>query len=493
MTLSLSRFIPDTSAASAASLSFNPFRHRDLPKPDALGILAYEAAKTMSRLLSLYRSLSNEELDDLRSQTLKSRGVRYLISSDESFLLNLAGLELLEELEYVVASVSRFSCKCSDVELSRFDLVYADLKKGYVGIERSEFSSRKIAKIVEKVERLTTMTGNLHASMLTLSEMEAYEEKVQRWRKNRGSAGNNNQMQGTDFSLFESKIAFQRKQAKRYMELSLWNVSFDKCTAMMTRIICNIYTRIQSFFTPFASQVSRRHDRLPKQLPLHYHLHPHKNIRVYPEISFVPVPHRNSGPIIPFSREMENPKLYCLISTHKKAASNVKRKAMPMVRSLASETTVGGAGLAVRYAYVVTLAGRVLEMMAVSSGRVDDEVRRELYDLLPKGLKDKVRTKLVRMKRASGGVFHGKEEEAEGWREGVEGIMVWLGDVSRDTLRWQEERSVEKRGFDDDGRGKRERRVVLAQTLHFADLEKTEAAIVEVLVGLSCMCRNSTG
>ncbi|KAI4331566.1 hypothetical protein MLD38_029744 [Melastoma candidum] len=176
------------------------------------------------------------------------------------------------------------------------------------------------------------------------------------------------------------------------------------------------------------------------------------------------------------------------LKTNKNVASGYRRiSSLPTVNNLASETTVGGAGLAVWYANIVVLAESVLDMMTRSPGRVDEEARGELLE----GLREKVATRLRRTTRTSIS-DNGREEEVDFRREGVGGVILWLAEVARDTLRWQEERSVEKRGFDYDGGGggaKKGRRVVLVQTLHYANLEKMETAIVELLVGLSCMCR----
>lgn len=76
-----------------------------------------------------------------------------------------------------------------------------------------------------------------------------------------------------------------------------------------------------------------------------------------------------------------------------------------------------------------------------------------------------------------------QSEQAEGWRDALEAIMGWLAPIAHDTARWQSERTLEKQNFDS------KPTVLLIQTLHYSDMEKTEAAIVEVLVGLSCIFR----
>ena len=63
----------------------------------------------------------------------------------------------------------------------------------------------------------------------------------------------------------------------------------------------------------------------------------------------------------------------------------------------------------------------------------------------------------------------------------MEELLEWLSPVAHDTVRWQEERSMETARFE------ARTTALLLQTLHYSDLEKAEAAIVEVLVGLSCI------
>ncbi|KAG6396485.1 hypothetical protein SASPL_142636 [Salvia splendens] len=101
-----------------------------LPEPKKegknLGILAFETAKTMSRLISLYKSISDEEISRLRNDAIRSKGVAFLNSGDEKFLLSLASAERLKDLDHAAAAVARQGKKCFDFGLERFDLVYKE-------------------------------------------------------------------------------------------------------------------------------------------------------------------------------------------------------------------------------------------------------------------------------------------------------------------------------------------------------------------------------
>ena len=75
------------------------------------------------------------------------------------------------------------------------------------------------------------------------------------------------------------------------------------------------------------------------------------------------------------------------------------------------------------------------------------------------------------------------EALARGWKDAVDRIMAWLGPMARDTVQWQAERNMDRRRRFDGAP-----RVYALQTLRWADKDKAEAAIVEVLVALSCIC-----
>uniref|UniRef100_A0ACD5XJA4 Uncharacterized protein n=1 Tax=Avena sativa TaxID=4498 RepID=A0ACD5XJA4_AVESA len=100
---------------------------------DGLGILAFEAAAAMSRLVSLHRSLSDEELRRLRADVLRAEGVARLTSTDQSLLLRLACAELLADLDRAADAAARLGARCCGSVapfLRDFDRAYADAKRG---------------------------------------------------------------------------------------------------------------------------------------------------------------------------------------------------------------------------------------------------------------------------------------------------------------------------------------------------------------------------
>lgn len=190
------------------------FFYEDEPSPsETLDVLAFDATKTMCRLVSLYKSLTDVEIHKLRHHIIKSKGVSHLNSPDEFFLLNLACAERLEDLNLAAAAVSRLGSRCSDKNLSSFDAVYADMKCGAVDVRRLEpFGTRNVERVVDRMERLVNATRNLHMAMESLSEMEASERKIQRWRAMRANHGLKVKVE-----CFNDRIVFHRRQVHTRM------------------------------------------------------------------------------------------------------------------------------------------------------------------------------------------------------------------------------------------------------------------------------------
>ncbi|KAL0316345.1 UNVERIFIED_CONTAM: hypothetical protein Sradi_5512700 [Sesamum radiatum] len=114
-----------------------------------------------------------------------------------------------------------------------------------------------------------------------------------------------------------------------------------------------------------------------------------------------------------------------------------------------------------------------------SSVPVCHDERESLYEMLPENLKALVRNKLSKNMKS----VEDDSSLADGWRDAMVEMMGWLGPMAQDTVTWQMERNIEKMKLE------AKPSVLLLQTLHFSDKEKTEAAIAEVLVGLSCIFR----
>ncbi|KAL8509003.1 hypothetical protein ACS0TY_016263 [Phlomoides rotata] len=402
-----------------------------------LGILAFEAARTMSRLLSLYKSISDEEIFKLKNEVIKSKGVAFLNSGDEGFLLNLAWAERLEDLDRAANAVSRLGKKCSDFGLNRFDLVYREMKNEIVNLGKLKYGSGSSERRIRKMEKLVETTSSLHEALGDLTEMEVAERRL---RSNK-----QNEMQKSNLEIFYQKLENQRREVRYLREISLWGKSFDKSVDLMAKIVCVLYVRICSVFGP------------QREIPP-------SNVKIFP----------HSGPLLSQSKPVLV-RFYSRKSPLFSENDAVQISKSNSVFHSAGPSTVAGSGLAMRYANIILLAEKYLD----STISVSNDERESFYEMLPENLKSAVRAKLSRnMKYAESDACL-----AAGWRDAVAEMMEWVAPVADDTVKWQMERSFEKMKFD------AKPSALLLQTLHFSDKEKTEAAIVEILVGLSCIFR----
>ncbi|KAE9618086.1 hypothetical protein Lalb_Chr03g0042421 [Lupinus albus] len=449
-----------------------------------IGILAFNAAKTMSRLLSLYHSLTDDEIHRLRRGIIKSKGVAYLNSKEEYFLLNLACAEHLDDLNLAAIAVSHLGRNCSDMRLSRFDTVFAGLKNGLVDLHKLQFDTRKIENVIENMEKLVSSTRSLHTAMESLVEMEALEKKMQRWGTMRANHGTKVKVE-----CFNDKITFYRKKVQYYKQISLWNQTFDKVVGLMARIICIVYARICSVFGTLITGNKSNNNvkgflrpKLKNGSCLLEHGELYKaNIYLFdqnnePMKKNQMLKSTKTGVIRFHNHNPSLPKVANFCGRDDVAKKN-------RVLNLAPLSTVGGAGLSMRYANVILFIDRCMHATAA----IGNDARACLYEMLPGRLKVKVRRKLRGQwleweGNSIGRGVEGRSAMAKQWLSTVEEVMEWLLPMAHDTVRWQVERNVEKQKFET------KLTVLLLQTLHYSDLEKVEEVIVEVLVGLSFLC-----
>ncbi|KAG9454581.1 hypothetical protein H6P81_007485 [Aristolochia fimbriata] len=457
-----------------------------------IGILAFETAKIMTRLVSLYRSLSDPEIQKLRDDVMLSEGVHYLNSVDPGFLLHLACSEKIEDLDRISHAVSRLGKKCREPTLQGFDSIYTDLKLGFLDFTGLAFTAKEIGRKMSKMEKLIAATGELYSGLEILTEIEMSERRLLNWKSFSGPI-RTTQVTPEEEAL-EEKLTRHRENVRRLRENSLWSKTFDQVVALMARAICNVFDRICAVFGPDAASFqpppeSEEEEDLnvkgpeqnfpltvPRSAPVVYTSGPLE--RTWTEKPVIAP--RNSGPLASTQSRTETKELSFYLGvgygTPIEIAGITRRRVAP------GANTLGAAALALRYANVITLAERLLN----NPNSVDAETRSDLYQMLPTGLRTMIREKMWRATRSED--FSDSDESlAEGWREGVGSILGWLAPMAHDTMLWQMERNMERQDFD------ARPTVMLLQTLFYADREKAEAAIAEVLVGLSCICRHQRG
>lgn len=553
-------------------------RKQDHHEKQVIGILSFEVANVMSKIIHLHKSLSDSEIFKFKNEILKSEGIKNLVSDDETKLLELALLEKLDDLNRVASVVSRLGKKCTIHALQGFEHVYGDIVSGVIDVKELGFLVKDMEGRVRKMERYVNATAGLYNELGVLNELEIATKKFQQ-----------NQHEESR-KAFEQKLVWQKQDVRHLKNVSLWNQTCDKVVELLARTVCTIYARIsmvfgdamirkdtlnntisgpQSGFGGSLRHIKQDHGAKLDQVngECNNPMGPDSIKRTYSK----KIGNHYSGPMerkmvekngvnynspkvgmlrsegglfgpedFNFACGMGPGRLFmeCLslsssaskvdddddddddtvnydrvsqISSCCSMASGLKReqpalsgyfshsiggvpysgdprqlqgsfangpKFSPKSRLMvyAPPCTVGGSALALHYANVIIVIEKLLRYPHL----VGEEARDDLYQMLPTSLRKSLKSKL---KAYVKDLAIYDAPLAHDWKEKLDEILKWLAPLAHNMIRWQSERNFEQQQI------VTKTNVLLLQTLHFADQEKTEAAICELLVGLNYICR----
>lgn len=526
-------------------------------KGESIGILSFEVANVMSKLVHLRKSVSDDEIWKLKNETIKSEGVNKLVSSDESYLLGLAFAERIDDLNRIAEVVSRLGKKCTEPALLGFEHVFGDLTTGKLLVQDLGFLVKDMDSMIRKMERFVAATANLYAQLEVLNDLEQATHKFH-FNHNHESR-----------RAFDQKLSWQRQDVSHLKNLSLWNQTYDKVVELLARTVCTLYARIcvafgcsdggilnrnssssrsvvqghsaaSSTFSTAAGvktttrpclmpvdrlnslPIGRRERRPPPNLKAQFSLqngeldsiHPCPDL-VYP---CAPSPGRIFMECLSISssssRVDDDEDDYSCSAEHihvsKDHVLNGMNKEHPdcllyssqvgfhrhngdrgqlhspvnassfapksRLATHATPSTLGGSALALHYANVIIVIEKLLHYPHL----VGEEARDDLYQMLPSSLRKSLRMSLKsHFKNIA--IFDGAL--AHDWKENLHQILKWLAPLAHNMIRWQSERNFEQQQI------VTRTNALLLQTLYFADREKTESAICDLLVGLNYICR----
>ncbi|XP_066367591.1 protein PSK SIMULATOR 1-like [Miscanthus floridulus] len=451
-------------------------------KQSTVGILAFEVASLMSKLLHLWRAVGDAAVARLRHETIHLHGVRRVVSDDDYFLLGLARAELVDTLRAAADSVAALAARCADPSLR--DFRYAFLELADTGRDRHRWAApswKEMDARASKMDKQVAATAALRRAMEELAEAEHGLRKLLVLQCAASSNGNGNGG-GHRRSLSASKISvaaeqqqlvFSKKQEVKHLkQTSLWGCTFDAAVASLARAAFTTLARIKAVFGAGQEQ---RHPPLYRSLTLSSAVHPSADARSESDTSLAPPP-----PVSRKSMSMEELLLFDIDQSS--FASKPKRQCCGFLEDSSAALTppagtLGAAALAPRYAGLVIS----IERMARSPRLVGPDERDELYGMLTASVRAQLRARLRGAVPAADPVLAGQ------WRAALAGILEWLAPMAHATVRWQAERSLEQRGpaAARGGTGS----VLLLQTLQFAERDRVDAAVVELLVGLNYVWR----
>lgn len=490
---------------------------------DGIGIMAFEVAGLMSKVVNLWHSLSDREVMNLREWIVNSVGVKVLVSNDEYFLMELACNEILNNFESIANSVARLSKRCKDPIYHGYESFVNNPAQNYLQWSEWEYRWKKMEKKVKKMETFVV------AMSLLSQELEVLTEREQTFRRMQLNPEANK----VKLLEFRKKVAWQRQQVQNLRSLSPWNRSYDYIVRLLARSLFTILGRIIILFgnnhLPNEKQQSvsptmvntnnhlTRNNSFPieskpvlnkskkkkkEQQVLHSqassgkHQQPSEGRQLKYVGSFkgcMSISIGNDSPVVQSCLPANGGSMRFSNSDYPKKNIDVGMEKVDKIsifhrsrvylklsfkgRLKPAPSTLGDAGLALHYANVIVL----IEKIVSASQTIDLQTRDDLYNKLPATIRTALRGKLKWYAKCKHGKVHSADVAIE-WSLVLSKILEWLAPLAHNMVRWHSERSFEK------DHTTLKANVLLVQTLYFVDQAKTEAAIVQLLVGVHYVC-----
>ncbi|XP_061349341.1 protein PSK SIMULATOR 3-like [Gastrolobium bilobum] len=203
-----------------------------------IGVLTFEIARLMSKLVNLWQSLSDKQVSRLREEIRNSVGIRKLVSEDEIIIVRLISSEMLENMAHVAESVARIGKKCSDPSLKGFENAIDEFITLGIDPYGWGFTFKKMEKKVKRMEKFISANASLHQEMEVLADLE---QTVRRMKAYCDSDGEN-------LIDYQKKVAWKRLEVKNLKDNSLWNRTYDYAVNLLARSLFTIFSRINNVF-----------------------------------------------------------------------------------------------------------------------------------------------------------------------------------------------------------------------------------------------------
>ncbi|CAH2070333.1 unnamed protein product [Thlaspi arvense] len=420
----------------------------------SVGVLSFEVARVMTKLLHLTHSLTDTNLLSIRDHSLSLEGLTKIVAGDETFHLSLVCAELADSLAHTADSVSRLSRRCATPSLRSFHRLFHEFADMGLDPHGWVMSCKDTEAKNKKIERYVSVTTALYREM---EEMAILENSLRKHSLQIGiecvEEEDDNKKDAMKVMDLQQKIERQRQHVKYLKDRSLWNKSFDTVVLILARSVFTALARLKSVFSSAAAT---------------------SGCHVGPTVvSFLPRSLSSSSSSMNLVHPSPNDEERDKTASSSAFLEESSRLLKPQ------ETTLGGSGLALHYANLIV----VMEKMIKQPQLVGLDARDDLYSMLPASVRSSLRSRLkgVGFTATDGGL-------AAEWKAALGRILRWLLPLAQNMIRWQSERSFEQQHVAT-AVNSQKNRVMLVQTLVFADKVKTEAAITELLVGLNYIWR----
>ncbi|XP_062234074.1 protein PSK SIMULATOR 2-like isoform X3 [Phragmites australis] len=230
----------DTLGSSMTSLNHGSgFLSGGTNRGNKVCILAFEVANTIAKASSLWRSCSDESIEELKEEILHSDGVRILVSSNSSELLHIAAVDKREELAIFSREVIRFGDLCKDPIWHNLGRYFDKLTTDYTPQDHSKES---MEATVQQLINLAQSTSELYHELHALDRFEQdfqtkfhEDESVPPARRE-------------SVMILHSELKRQRKLVKNLKKKSLWSKTLEEIVEKLVDIVIFLHKQIRDAF-----------------------------------------------------------------------------------------------------------------------------------------------------------------------------------------------------------------------------------------------------
>ncbi|PQP98151.1 uncharacterized protein Pyn_04065 [Prunus yedoensis var. nudiflora] len=483
------------------SLRFSWNRVVEVEKP-VVGILAFEVAGLMLKVVNLWNIVGEKEMLRLREEIVNSPGMRRLVADDDGYLMELALNEVIENLGYLAMSVVRLGKRCTDPVYHRFEEFFDDpLENGFQWLGW-EYRWKKMERKMKKMERFVVATMQLSQEMEVLAELE---QTLRRMRANP-------RLNRVKLLEFQQKVMWQRQEVKNLQEMSPWSRTYDYTVRLLARSLFTILERIKLVFG--FDQIDSGEGNDNSEITNSASLSRSHSFSALTHSSVHPSDGNHCGFYSgPLGRSLTKQRLnassknktnkqrqaHCQSSIQHGNYSQLKAKSFAHVGPFKGCMTGGsespvfqsckpeiGGSMRLRSTHMkhcekYAHMGSQSFSHTSSPHLISLDARYDLYNMLTTTIRTALRARLKSYAKTMGTSVYDPALAGE-WSLALEQILEWLAPLAHNMVRWHSERNFVKQ------QEVSKTNVLLVQTLHFANQAKTEAAIVELLIGLNYMC-----
>ncbi|KAK1261787.1 hypothetical protein QJS04_geneDACA001148 [Acorus gramineus] len=203
-----------------------------------IAILAFEVANTIHKGAGLLQSLSEENIQFLKEDILKSDGVQRLVSSDMEVLLRIAASDKREEVDLFSGEVARFGDLCKDPTWHNLGRYFQKLDSDLSIKQKSD----EVDATIQQLHVLAQNTSELYHELHALDGFEQdYQRKVQ-------EGGSSHAQRGESLMILHSELKHQRKFVRSLKKKSLWSRNLEEVVEKLVDVVTFLYQQIFEAF-----------------------------------------------------------------------------------------------------------------------------------------------------------------------------------------------------------------------------------------------------